>query len=155
MLWTYVIVGLVIVGLVVVGTALAPYPNGYDVSVAVQSYEISVVVGTVFGVSSVSGSTIGQSRILDFPALGGGFVPPVLVGSFKMTVCVGGSHCSSASSSTWFPSVPVVNGQTVTATNTFTVGYVPSGLQPITVVLTQNGQTAATGSGSVCVNGGC
>ena len=50
-----------------------------------------------------------------------------------------------------FPSIPILNGQSLTSSTTVNVGYVPGGPQQISVTLQQNGQTVATGSGSMTV----
>lgn len=131
---------------------------GWKVAVNVTFYEVSLVVHTVYGVSSVSGSTAGPSPAVSLGNSLSVSIPGVLA-SYVATVCVGAgtSHCAQQSSSQWFPSVPFVNGAKLEATDTFDVGNVPAGQQPITVNLAVDGSVQATGSGSMCVGsgGGC
>lgn len=148
-----VIIGIMAAGLLAL--SVIPYPNAYNVTVAVGASEYSLVIANYFTVSVNSAQVTGQSPILDWSAWGLGVAPPALQATFVMTVCIEG-HCASKSRSEWFPTVPVINGNSVTASDTFVVGYVPSSSTPVTVsvTLTQNGGTVASGSGSLpCV--GC
>ena len=146
-----VVVIALVIGLVGVGVAsVAPLPNSFNVDVSVTTRAIALLLATDYAVTGVSGTTLGQSTLLDWGVAGlawGG-----LYTTFTMTVCVGSGHCATKSASVWFQSVPVVNGESVYATNDFKVGYVPGGEQPISVTFTGGGQTA-TGSGTMCV--GC
>jgi hypothetical protein len=118
----------------------------------VNSYQIGVVVGTVFGISGVSGSTAGQSTILDWAAWTAGFTGFQLTASFKMTVCLNpGNYCASKSATDWFTTIPILGGQ-VTASNTFLVGYVPAGSYTISAQLLDSGQDVADGSGQVTIS---
>lgn len=143
----------ILAGFVVVGAlSFIPLPNTFNVDVKVTSSEVPLVVATLFSINSVSGSTLGSATIVDWGGVGLGFAWGSLQSTFSMTVCVGNGHCSTKTASQWFPSLP--NGQSsVSATNDFIIGYVPGGQAPISVTLTDNGQTVATGSGSMCV--GC
>lgn len=139
-----VAVALVIIGIL----SFTPLPGRYNVEVTVDSYELPLVLATDFGITSVTGQNIGQSTVIDWAVAG--IAPFAIDATFTMTVCVG-STCTSESSNTWFPSVPIIDGQSITATNTFKIGYVPGGEATISVTLTQSGSTVATGSGSIDV----
>lgn len=148
-----IIIGVVIAA-AIVGLSVVPYPNAYNVSVTVESTELSLILLTSYTITGTSGSTTGTSAILDWAAFGLAFGPPALAAVFTMTVCVEG-HCASKSQTQWFPSVPFINGATLTATDTFLIGYVPAASQtPITVTLTQSGNVVAQGGGVMCV-GAC
>lgn len=144
----YVIAGIVVALLTVGALIVIPLPNQYNVKVTVVSTEVPLVIATYFQINSVDAKVSGQATVLDVGALS--LAGPALQATFSMTVCVG-SQCTTASSSQWFPSVPIVNGAQVTATNTFTVGYVPGGQQHVTATLYQNGQSVASGDSSICV----
>jgi hypothetical protein len=146
----------VAVGLILV-LSVVPLPNSYNVEVEVQSYEISLILANDFGISSVQGNVQGQATVIDWGILGLGIGPPAISATFVMTVCViDSSHCASKSASQWFPTVPIINGGKLTATDNFIIGYVPGQCQaPITVQLTQNGADVADGSGTVDIGGGC
>jgi hypothetical protein len=140
-------VGFVLVAIL----SFVPVPNEYNVTVSVSSYEVGVLVGTIYGISGVSGSTTGPATVIDWTAIGLAFAFGIS-GSFTMTVCLNGpsSHCTSKSQDQWFASVPILGSQ-VTATNSFQLAYVPSGSYSISVTLTDNGANPATGSGSMTV----
>lgn len=143
-----VLVGLALVGLL----SFTPLPGYYNVQVTVQSYEVSFIVANDYGISSVGSNVLGQSTVIDWNALG--LQLPSLYSIYTMTVCLNpGNHCASKGSSSWFPTVPFVNGQQIFATNQFTVGYVPSGNYSISVNLVSSGSTLASGTGSVSVGG--
>lgn len=131
-----------------------PQVAGWNVSVSVTSQEVSYLVQNYFSITSVSGSTTGPSTIIDWSAWLS-TAPFAAEATFTMTVCVDGSHCVSKSRSEWFPTVPFLNGNTFQAQDSFTIGNVPAGQQSISVSLTQNGEQVASGSGSMCVGGGC
>jgi hypothetical protein len=147
-----VVIGAIVVFVAVLTLSFVPYPNAYNVTVSVNSSEVAVVFGEVFSINSVSGVTNGQATVIDWGAAGLGFAWASLSGTFTMTVCVAG-HCSSESAQSWFPSLPVLGGASASATNSFSIGYVPGGQSQISVTLTENGNVVATGSGSMCV--GC
>ena len=136
-----------------------PNPNRFNVNVEVTSEEVALLVTTYFSISSVTGQTSGHSPYLDWVAWyqsGSlaplGFAPPAINAEYKMTVCLTpGSYCASLGATQWFPSVPVINGGQVQATNHFTIGNVPSGTYTISATLFQTGSSVASGSGSVTV----
>ena len=144
----YVLAALAVVVLVL---AFVPLPGYYNVRVSVTSWTVSALIVNEYGISAVNPSVDGQSTILDFGVLGG-LSGPALQATYDMTVCVG-SHCTSKSASVWFPTVPILNGGQLSVTNTFTIGYVPSGTYPVTATLQVGGSTVASGSSSICV--GC
>lgn len=147
-----------VITIVALGSFLAaslyPIQNEYNVKVTVGTTELSLLVTTYFQVTGISGVTTGQSTLLNWGGYGLGFAPPVLDAIYTLTVCVGG-QCGSIHGNQFAPSVPLVNGATYSASNVVFVGYVPGGEQPITVALSQNGQQVASGSGTMCVGGGC
>ena len=143
-----------VAGFLLLGS-FVPIPGYSNVTVSVTAEEVSLVVADVFTISSVSGSTTGGSTVIDYAAASVlGISLPSVVSTFTMTVCLNpGNHCAQKSQSQWFPTVPFVNGQQLQATNSFVIGYVPSGHYSIAVTLSQSGQSVATGSASVCVPG--
>jgi hypothetical protein len=126
---------------------------GYNVSVSVGYLQVSAIVATDYSITSVSGTTTGSSPLINW---GNSLSVQIfsLHTTYSAKTCVGG-QCATLSSSEWFPSVPVVSGASLTATDAFAIGGVPAGEQQITTTLTANGQVVATGSGTMCVNGGC
>lgn len=145
----------IVIGVGVAAALLAsivPLPGYYNVTVNVESYEVSAILVNVFGITSVQAHVAGQATLLDWGATGLGISGPALESQFVMTVCVG-SHCTSKTRTEWFPTVPFVNGAQITASDSFTVGYVPAGSYSVTVTLTQSGSNVASGSTSVVVGG--
>jgi hypothetical protein len=153
----YVGIGVVVAAIITV-IALAVIPSGnYDVTINVTSQEISLVVANYFSISGVQPAGSSPAAILDLNAFGFSFGPPALNAQFEMTVCLTNSvasHCTSKSANQWFPTVPFINGATLTATNSFIVPSVPPGQYSIGVTLYQSGSSVASGSGSVTVPGG-
>jgi hypothetical protein len=149
--WVWAVVSL---GVIIAVASFAPLPGYYDVQVSVTAGELALIFTTVFWIQSVNSHVTGQSTILDWGGLLG-IGPPALTATFTMTVCLGSSHCTSKSENQWFPSIPIINGGSLTATTNFELGYIPAGNYPISVTLTQSGSSVATGSGSICVGGGC
>jgi len=145
------------IGVVVLVASFAPLPGYYNVTVTVSSYEVGVLVGAVFGITSVSGGVSGAATVLDW----GGLIAhqdSVTWGvslSWTMNVCLIGSsgaqHCDTKSTGQWFGSIPFLGSQ-LTATNNFAFAYIPADSYSIQVTLTGNGQSAS-GSGSVTVGG--
>lgn len=149
-----VIIGVLVTAVIIIGVlSFVPYPNTYNVQVSVTSSELSLLIVSDYNIVSVNGQTTGQSAILDWSAFGLGLTGPSLVSGFTMQVCVGQSHCASKSATVWFPTLPIISGQSIEATDVFTIGYVPGGNQPISVSLTDGGNQVASGTGSLCV--GC
>lgn len=150
MAWLWIgVAAVVVVGFLAVGS-FVPLPGYFNVNVQVTAQEIPLLIGSYFSISSVQGSVKGPATLIDWGAAS--FALPALHATFTMTVCLNpGNHCTSKSASQWFTSIPVINGASVSATNTFTLGYIPSGQYSISVTLTQSGSTVATGSGSVTV----
>jgi hypothetical protein len=149
---------LIVVVLLVLGSvgvlSVAPFPGRCDIRVSVGAVDIGVIVGTIFSISSVNPSVVGKSTIIDWQAVGLGFAPPALAAQFTMTVSLSDGQSVSKTENQFFPSVPLLNGQQFTASDTFYLGYVPVGNYAISVVLTQSGVgSVATGSGSISV--GC
>ncbi|MDE1821570.1 MAG: hypothetical protein KGI98_12085 [Euryarchaeota archaeon] len=142
---------------VVVGVGVAsvvPYPGHCDVQVTVQNSDTAILVGNVYTITGVSGQTAGQSRIIDWQAIGLGFAPPAISATLTEKVTLSNGQSVSKSANALFPSVPVLNGQPLTASDTFTLGYVPTGTYTIQAELDQSGVgQVATGSGTVTV--GC
>ncbi|MDE1879522.1 MAG: hypothetical protein KGI89_03140 [Euryarchaeota archaeon] len=132
--------------------SVAPLPNSYDATVVVQATDVALFVGTYFSVGIQSATTVGHSPILDWTILGLGFAWFALHATYSMTVTVGG-HSITKQEQGWFTSIPFLNGQQASATDTFKLAYVPGGQQDISVSLSQNGQVVATASGTMCV--GC
>lgn len=126
---------------------------GYNVKVSVSYLEVSAVVATSYSVTGVSGTTTGSSPLINW-----GNTASVqlfqLTDTYVAKTCVA-NQCATLSSNALFPSVPFANGQSLTATDTFAIGGIPAGEQTITTTLSSNGQVVATGSGTMCVNGGC
>lgn len=147
-----VVLGLIVTGVVVASLLFIPLPGYYNVEVTVDSWTVSAFVVNDYGISSVSPQVTGQSTILDAGVLGG-IGGPALEATFTMTVCVG-SHCASKSAAEWFPTVPVLNGGHLTVSNSFNIGYVPTGTYTVTAQLTQSGNDVADGSSSGFVVGG-
>lgn len=152
--WVWV---LAVTGVLVAGLSFAPLPGYSNATVTVDSYEVGVLVGAVFGITSVNGATTGPATVLDWAGLFA-HTNSVTFGvtlAWTMTVCLDGpTHlCDTKSTTQWFGSVPFLGSQ-VTASNSFAFAYVPNGAYNVSVTLTGNGQSA-TGSGSFCVGGGC
>lgn len=148
------LIGAVVLAALTIGTlSVVPLPGiaGCNVQVTVGATEFSFIVGTYFAINSVSATVTGPATLLDWGAWLS-VAPPALFATYSMTVTIAG-HASTQSSSQLFPSVPVVNGAQLTATDTFNLGQIPQGQQGIGVSLSQSGNVVATGSGSV--NVGC
>lgn len=126
-----------------------PYPGHYNADITVTAVELSVIVATDFEITGVSASQAGQSSILQWNALS--FTGFQVEGQFELTATLSNGLSSSLSSNQWFPSVPFVNGATVTATNTIEISYVPTGTYDVSVVLYDNGDSVATGTTSLTV----
>ncbi len=138
---------LAVVGvLVVVGLSVAPYPGHCNVAVEVNVTEISLVLTTYFNIAGASATTTGPAQILDWTGWLAGFSSPALSAQFTMTVTADSGQTTQKSETQWFPSVPFVNGATYSASDTFHLSQVPTGPHSFTIVLTQSGQTVATGS---------
>lgn len=153
----WIILLLIVAGGAVVAASVVPLPSvvGYNVSVTVGFQEVSYIIQNYFSITSVQGQTNGAATLLDW---GGWFAglntgPPALEAQFSATVCVGGTHCSTKTASQWFPTVPFINGASLSSSDTFNLAQVPGGTQQITVTLSQSGSQVASGSGSMCV--GC
>lgn len=147
--WVWIVSG---VAALILLLSFAPLPGYYNVTVRVSTYEVGVLVGTVFGVDGVSGGSVSPATVLDWQGFGLGFSWG-LSQSWTMRVCLTDSAhtiCTQKSASQWFGSVPVLGSQ-VTATNSFELAYVPSGHYTIDATLTGNGGQSASGSGSVTV----
>lgn len=150
--------GPVAVGLAAIAVlaALSFIPTGQcNVQVDVTNLEVSLVVATYFQVTAVNPHVIGKATILDWQAWGLGFATPTLSSQFTETVQLSGPSSYSASKTQiqWLNSVPVVNGQQLTATDSFYLGYVGPGAYAVNVNLQQGGTSVASGSGSLTV--GC
>lgn len=154
-----VVVGLIGLGIFLASlAALSLIPAGgaagYNVSVTVNYVEVPAFVATVYGVTGVSGSTTGSSPFINW---GNSLNVQVfqVSSTYSAKTCVG-NQCSTLYGNQWFSSIPVANGGSITASDTFSIGGVPPGHQTITTSLSSNGQVVATGSGTMCVNGnGC
>ena len=148
------IVATIITVLAFVAVIFLPLPGYYNVSVTVGTQEISLLLVNDFSITGVSGQTTGQSTILDLGTLLS-LAPPALQATFTETVCVAG-HCASRDASSWFTTVPVINGGHLESTNTFAIGYVPATCDAtISVTLSQSGSTVATGSATMNVGSNC
>ena len=150
----WVIWVVVAIGVGVAAASFIPIPGYYNVQVDVTAQEVSLIFVNVFSISSVQAHVTGSSTLLDWGGLLG-IGLPALSATFEMTVCLGANHCTSKSATQWFPTIPIINGASVSATTQFALGYIPAGQYSISVTLTQNGGTVATGSGSICVEGSC
>lgn len=144
--------GLIVASLAALSLVPAGGVAGWNVSVTVNYVVIGAFVVSSYSITGVSGITTGSSPFINW---GNSLNVQVfqVSATYVAKTCVG-NQCSTLSSNSWFPSIPVVNGQSVTASDTFNIGGVPAGHQSITTQLTSNGQVVATGSGSMCVNGG-
>lgn len=150
------VVLLAIAAAAVITLSFVPLPGYSNATVTVGSYEVGVLVGAVFGITSVNGATTGPATILDWSGLFA-HSNSVTFGvslAWTMTVCLNGPTgvCDTKSTDQWFGSVPFIGSQ-VTASNSFSFAYLPDGNYSVSVTLTGNGQSA-TGSGSFCVGGG-
>lgn len=150
-------IGLGVVAALVLVLSFAPLPGYYNATVTVNSYEVGVLVGAVFGISSVSGVSTGQATVIDWGGLvahANSFTYGVSL-AWSMTVCLEGpTHvCGTKSTDQWFGSVPFIGSQ-VTATNSFAFAYLPAGNYTISVTLTGNGQTASSAASMTLGGGG-
>ena len=148
--WVWVLSALAALLLVL---SFAPLPGYSNATVTVESYEVGVLVGAVFGINSVNGATTGPATVIDWSGLFAhtNSVTWGVTLAWTMTVCVSGptSVCDTKSTTQWFGSVPFIGSQ-VTASNSFAFAYLNDGTYSISVTLTGNGQSA-TGTGSMTV----
>ncbi len=150
--------GILVVALLVVGSvgalSVLPDPGHCDVRVGVGVLDVGVFGGTVYSITSVSPGIAGQTKIIDWTALGLGLAPPAAYAQLTMTVSLSDGQSVSRYENQFVPSVPLLNGASFTASDTFTLTYVPFGSYGVNVALTQSGAgTVASGSSSLTV--GC
>lgn len=148
----WLVVGIVALAAGVGLASFVPIPQvlGCNVSVNVGLLEVSAVFTTYFSVTSVGGQTNGGSTLINWGGLD--FAPPALSASFTLSATVAG-HTGTRTGHQYFPSVPIINGGQLTASDVVNVGNIPDNTQQgISVALMQNGQTVATGSGSMGVS---
>lgn len=153
MVSTKVIVIIVVVAAVaaILALSVVPYPGHWNASVTVGSEELSVVIGTYWQITSVHSAQTGQSTVLDWSTLG--FTLFQTEGQFKMVATLSNGQTSSLSGTQLFPSIPVLNGGTFSATNTLKFSQVPTGTYDVSVVLYDNGANVASGSTTMTVGG--
>ncbi len=133
--------------------SFVPIPGYCNVSVSVTNFELSVVVGTEFEIQSISPSVTGKATALDWGGwLPAGFAWATLGGTFTERVTVGPAS-TSKSETQLVPSLPYLNGAQLTATDSYSLAYVPVGQQPISVTLSEGSSVVAMGSSSL--NVGC
>lgn len=146
------------VGAVVVVVALIfiPLPwiglNYYNVNVQTTISETCIIFCS-YSVQSVNPAVTGPSTIIDVPGwLGWGYniAAPCLDCQYKVTATIGSNAGLSASvSETKFISNLLNFGYTDTLN--LAIAYVPGGTYTVSVVVTLNGGTIATGTGSLNV----
>lgn len=146
---------IIVAVLAVVALLFVPLPwiglNYYNVRVETTLGETCLIFCS-YSVQSVNPSVTGPATILDIGGWFPGFsvAAPCINCQYKVTVSLSNGQSTSASESKFISNL--VNFA-YTDTVNLGIAYVPAGSYGVSVVVTLNGGTIATGSGSLTVGG--
>jgi hypothetical protein len=146
---------IVVISIVLVVAILAllfvPIPGYYNVQVATTISETCIIFCS-YSVQSVNPTVTGSSTIFDIGLIfpGANIAAPCLNCQYKVTASLSDGQSSSGSESKFISNLLNFNYQD---TVTLLIGYVPASSYGVQVTVTLNGQTIATGSGSITVGG--
>jgi len=148
-----VLVAVAVILVAVVALIFVPLPlvglNYYNVNVETTIGETCFIFCS-YSVQSVNPTVAGPATVIDLPGwLGFNVAPPCINCQYKVTATIGNTGITASASETKF----ISNLINIAYTDTLNLAmvYVPGGTYTVSVVVTLNGGTIATGSGSLTV----